>query len=173
MSVRVIVERAQPSNNRFLLHFIRILVGHDALSARCPCRPTVLTEGMRASEMRSVCLVLLCVGLTAGCEGGRTTYACTGVTGGDARRGVEVIRQFGCGGCHTIPGVAAANGVVGPPLMFFSRRTYIAGELANTPDNLVRWVMDPPAVEPRTAMPKLGLNDQQARDVAAYLYTLK
>jgi cytochrome c1 len=120
--------------------------------------------------MKSICLMLLCAVLTAGCEGGRTTNA---IAGGDARRGVQVIGQFGCGGCHTIPGVRAANGVVGPPLMFFSRRTYIAGELPNTPDNLVRWVMDPPAVEPRTAMPKLGLNDQQARDVAAYLYTLR
>jgi cytochrome c1 len=58
-------------------------------------------------------------------------------------------------------------------LYFFSRRTYIAGELPNTVENLVRWVKDPPAVEPGTAMPKLGLSDQQALDVAAYLYTLR
>lgn len=49
----------------------------------------------------------------------------------------------------------------------------IAGELPNTPDNLVRWIKDPKLVEPGTAMPDLGLSDEQARDVAAYLYTLQ
>jgi cytochrome c1 len=63
--------------------------------------------------------------------------------------------------------------MVGPPLDFFSRRTMIAGELPNTPDNLVRWIENPPSVEAGTAMPKLGLSDEQARDVAAYLYTLR
>jgi cytochrome c1 len=57
--------------------------------------------------------------------------------------------------------------------MYFSRRTYIAGELPNKPENLVRWVTSPQSVEPHTAMPNLGLTTQQARDVAAYLYTLE
>jgi cytochrome c1 len=62
--------------------------------------------------------------------------------------------------------------VVAPPLDAFARRTFIAGILPNTPANLVRWVVDPQAVDPRTAMPKLGLTQAQAQDVAAYLYTL-
>ena len=91
-------------------------------------------------------------------------------TGGDAASGPESNRViYGCGACHTIPGIHAANGVVGPPLYFFSRRTMIAGELPNTPENLVRWIKNPPSVEPGTAMPNLGLDDQQARDAAAYL----
>lgn len=49
----------------------------------------------------------------------------------------------------------------------------IAGELPNSPANLVRWIKDPKSVEPGTDMPDLGLTDQQARDVAAYLYTLR
>ena len=57
--------------------------------------------------------------------------------------------------------------------MWFGRRTYIAGELPNTPDNLVVWLKNPRAVEPKTAMPVLGLSDEQARAVAAYLYTLR
>jgi cytochrome c1 len=72
-----------------------------------------------------------------------------------------------------IPGINGADGLVGPPLILFARRTYVAGELPNTPSNLIRWIQDPPAVEPRTAMPALGLSEQQARDVAAYLYTLR
>ena len=84
-----------------------------------------------------------------------------------------MIVNYGCGSCHTIPGIRGANGLVGPPLFWFSRRTFIAGELPNTPQNLVHWVQAPKTVEPATAMPTLGLNDQQARDVAAYLYTLR
>lgn len=111
--------------------------------------------------------------LWTACRGGKTTNVYAVRTGGDAARGRQVIDQFRCGACHTIPGVRQANGLVGPPLMFFSRRTMIAGELPNTPDNLVRWLRSPKSVEPGTAMPTLGLSDQQARDVAAYLYTLR
>ena len=94
-------------------------------------------------------------------------------TGGDALRGRQAIEEFNCGACHTIPGVRGARGLVAPPLFWFSRRTYIAGELPNTPDNLVLWVRSPQDVEPKTAMPTLGLTEQQARDVAAYLSTLR
>lgn len=111
--------------------------------------------------------------LFASCVGGRTSRAYSVYTGGDPHRGAQLIKQYGCGACHVIPGIRDAQGMVGPPLMFFSRRTYIAGELPNTPDNLVRWIKSPPSVEPGTAMPVLGLDDQQARDVAAYLYTLR
>ena len=122
---------------------------------------------------RSAAILLLVCAATTGCEGGHTVSRYGVATGGDARRGAAVIGQFGCGACHTIPGIRAADGLVGPPLYFFSRRTFIAGQLPNTPSNLARWVKDPPAVEPGTAMPNLGLSDQQARDVAAYLYTLR
>ncbi len=94
-------------------------------------------------------------------------------TGGVAERGGQVIASKGCGSCHTIPGIKGARGLVGPPLTSFGRRTFIGGELPNKPENLVRWVRSPRSVEPGTAMPNLGLTEQQARDVAAYLYTLR
>lgn len=106
------------------------------------------------------------------CEGDKKTDVYVVYTGGDAHRGKQLIDQYRCGACHTIPGVRDAKGLVGPPLMWFGRRTYIAGELPNSPDNLVRWIRSPKSVEPGTAMPTLGLSDQEARDVAAYLYTL-
>jgi cytochrome c1 len=109
----------------------------------------------------------------SGCYGGRTVHAYTVPTGGDARHGREVITSYGCGSCHTIPGIQGARGLVGPPLFFMGRRTMIAGELPNNPENLVRWLQSPQSVEPGTAMPTLGLTDQQARDAAAYLYTLQ
>lgn len=112
--------------------------------------------------------------ISTGCEGGRIVRAQAPLpAGGSPARGHQVILDKNCGSCHTIPGVRGAQGLVGPPLFFYSRRTYIAGQLPNSPDNLVRWVRSPQSVEANTAMPALGLTEQQARDVAAYLYTLK
>jgi cytochrome c2 len=95
------------------------------------------------------------------------------LTGGDPRLGRVRIRQYGCSACHTIPGVPGADGEVGPPLAGIASRMYIAGVLVNSPDNLIRWIQDPPAVAPRTAMPDVGVTDADARDIAAYLYTLR
>jgi cytochrome c len=93
-------------------------------------------------------------------------------TGGNPSAGKEAIRAYGCAACHNIPGVDAPGGRVGPPLGGFAKRAYIGGELPNTPENLERWVRDPHQVEMHTAMPSLGLTQKEARDVAAYLYTL-
>lgn len=92
---------------------------------------------------------------------------------GDAARGEIVIGRSGCGSCHVIPGIMQANGMVGPPLDHFARRTIVAGLLPNTPSNLVHWIRQPQQVVPGNAMPDAGLDEQQARDVAAYLYSLR
>lgn len=94
------------------------------------------------------------------------------IAGADPQRGAADIAQIGCGTCHMIPGIQNAEGLVGPPLLHWSRRTYIAGEVPNTPGMLVRWIETPQAIEPGTAMPNLGITEQRARDIAAYLYTL-
>ena len=96
----------------------------------------------------------------------------TEVPNGDPGRGQELISRYGCGSCHTVPGVKGAGGLVGPPLTRFGSRSYIAGELVNSGPNLQHWVMDPQAVEPGTAMPDLGVNATDAQDIAAYLFTL-
>lgn len=95
------------------------------------------------------------------------------VPGGDARRGPALIESFGCAACHSVPGVAGANGNVGPPLTRFGDRTYIAGMLRNEPANLIRWIRFPQRVLPGNAMPNMGVSEQEARDIAAYLYTLR
>ena len=82
-------------------------------------------------------------------------------TGGDSHRGQAAIERYGCGTCHTIPGIRGAEGLVGPPLTKMALRTYIAGVLTNTPDNMERWIKDPPAVDHQTAMPKLGVADSR------------
>jgi mono/diheme cytochrome c family protein len=92
---------------------------------------------------------------------------------GDPVRGRTLAAERGCGGCHTIPGVPRATGLVGPSLERVARRVYVGGVLANSPSNMIRWLRDPPAVDPPTAMPNLRLDPAEARDVAAYLYTLE
>ncbi len=87
--------------------------------------------------------------------------------------GREAISYYGCGACHTISGVPNALGVAAPPLAHFSRRGYIAGRLLNTPENLKRWIEDPQAVEPGTAMPNLGVTSEDAHNIAAYLHSLR
>jgi cytochrome c len=111
--------------------------------------------------------------LLSGCTGGQTTSTYSIASVGNAQHGKELIRSYGCGACHIVPGIHTARGLVGPPLFDFSERTMIAGELPNTPANLVRWIENPQNVEPKTAMPNLGVNQEQAYDIAAYLYTLR
>jgi putative membrane protein len=91
----------------------------------------------------------------------------------ESNQGIAAIERYGCGTCHTIPGIRTAKGVVGPPLTKMALRTFIAGVLTNTPENMERWIKDPPAVDKLTAMPKLGVTDRDAQDIATYLYTLR
>jgi cytochrome c2 len=129
---------------------------------------------MSATAARlSVCAALAVVPLSAiGCRGGGAIPSYAVAIGGDPARGQAQVEVRHCGACHRIPDVTGAAGVVGPSLAGFARRSFIAGELPNTPENLVPWIRDPHALERGTAMPALGLDEGQARDVAAFLYTL-
>jgi cytochrome c len=95
------------------------------------------------------------------------------ITGGNWRTGRDKIQYYGCGSCHTIPGVPGAQGMTGPPLRKFAQRMYVAGVLTNTPEHLQTWIRDPKAVDKLTAMPRLFVTESDARDIAAYLYTLQ
>jgi cytochrome c len=94
-------------------------------------------------------------------------------TGGDPERGKRALTRYGCPSCHIIPGVAVAGGLVGPPLDHFASRVYVGGVVANTPANLVAWLVNPAGIDPLTAMPATGISEAEARDIAAYLYTLR
>ena len=97
----------------------------------------------------------------------------TALTGGDPGRGSTAIQRYGCGACHTIPGIRGAAATVGPPLTDIALRSYLAGVIKNTPENMIRWIQNPPAIDAKTAMPHLGVSEAEARDIASYLYTLK
>ncbi len=122
--------------------------------------------------MRPPWLVLAAMLLaTAGCDSAER--GARALTGGEPARGRELLRSYGCGTCHIVPGVPGAAGVVGPPLDRLGSRAQLAGRLPNTPDNLILWVRQPQRIVPGTAMPDLGVGERDARDIAAYLYTLR
>lgn len=93
------------------------------------------------------------------------------VSSGEPERGAAAIFRYGCGSCHTISRLRYAHGLVGPPLTNMNARMYVAGVLQNTPDNLVRWIQNPQAIDEKTAMPNLGVTQEDAVDIAAYLYS--
>ena len=107
---------------------------------------------------------------TCGCSSSMSDASV--ITGGDPRKGAAAIYRYGCGSCHTISRIENARGLVGPPLDGIRNRYYVAGMLNNNPDNLMSWIRNPKAVNPKTAMPALGLSAQDATDIAAFLYSL-
>jgi cytochrome c len=125
---------------------------------------------MRRSTSTRTCGALLLAATLAGCEAAPPAPA---RPEGDRENGRLLLRQYGCGTCHTIPGVAAARGNVGPPLTLLARRAYVGGMLPNTPQNLARWIESPQSIDPLTRMPDMQVPPGHARDMVAYLYTLR
>ena len=99
-------------------------------------------------------------------------HSAPAIPGGDPDRGAQATYSAGCGTCHHIPGIPGAVGLVGPPLDRIAERAMLAGQIPNTPANMLRWIRDPQSVEPNTAMPNLQLGDRTARDIVAYLFTI-
>ena len=123
---------------------------------------------MNRARIRFVALALA-VGASGGCDSGSRPPPAEG----DAERGRALLHDLGCGACHRIPGVDAARGNVGPPLENVGRRVYLAGTLANSPQQMARWIRVPQAIKPQTAMPSVGATEAQAKDMAAYLDRLR
>ncbi len=127
---------------------------------------------MRVTRYAAV-VIVTALTFTAACRAQAPTSP-QAVAGGDANRGLQAIERHGCTSCHVIPGVRTAEeSWVGPPLTKFARRSYVAGVVTNTQENLQRWLLDPESVNPRTAMPDVGLAEVEARDIVAYLYSLR
>jgi cytochrome c len=93
------------------------------------------------------------------------------VAGGDEARGRALAERYGCASCHS--GLPGAQGTVGPPLQKIVHRSYLGGVLPNTPENMTAWIARPQRYAPGTAMPDLGVTEAEARDIAAYLYSLQ
>ncbi|ESZ02492.1 c-type cytochrome [Mesorhizobium sp. L48C026A00] len=95
-------------------------------------------------------------------------------TGGIGTRAIPIMMANGCAGCHTITGVPSAHGLVGPRLdATLATKVYVGGVLSNNPENLIRWIRAAREINPHTAMPSTGISEQEARDIAAFLYALR
>jgi cytochrome c1 len=92
------------------------------------------------------------------------------MTGGNPDKAMQAIVRYGCAACHDIPGTQMPGGLAAPSLSGVTKRIYIGGRVNNTPDNLVRWIVNPKQFDPKTGMPITGIGDTEARNVAAYLY---
>jgi cytochrome c oxidase subunit 2 len=96
----------------------------------------------------------------------------------ETRAGRELFRSLACAGCHTVQNLTAGRFPGAPPLDGVASRPSIAGGVLtmtdeNRRDNFRRWIANPPAVKPGTAMPSLGLSEQQVNDITEFLLTLK
>jgi len=114
-------------------------------------------------------LVVLTLLLAAACKRPESASP----TVGDPNRGKQLIEQYGCNSCHIVPGVEGAKGMVGPSLEHIASRQIFAMKLPNTQPNMVAYIQNPQLTDPQNAMPNLGVKPDEARDIVAYLYTLK
>ena len=119
--------------------------------------------------MRTAILMATLAALACGCE--RRLPDVDPLSGGSPRNGKALIERYGCAACHQIKGIANAQSKVGPSLKDIRESGYVGGVLPNSAGNLVKWIMDPREVDPRTAMPDLDVSEAEARDMAAYLYS--
>ncbi len=86
--------------------------------------------------------------------------------------GSQLFISKGCVNCHAVNGVNTYNRT-GPNLSFIGSRTSIAaGLLANTPENMIRWLRYTDTIKPGVAMPNLGLSQEEAVQLTAYLESL-
>jgi cytochrome c len=118
-----------------------------------------------------VCAIACAVVLLTGCADARSQSA-----GADSRpnaeRGRILTAWYGCASCHQLGGIPN-SGRVGPPLIGVGRRSYLAGRLPNTPENLIQWIRFPQQIDPQTIMPGMGVTAGDARDIASFLYSMQ
>lgn len=87
-------------------------------------------------------------------------------------RGRTVFLDRGCGTCHVFRGLSerGETGDVGPDLTHFAeRRTIGAATIANTPENLARWITEPDLVKPGSRMPATRLEADELDALLALL----
>lgn len=115
-------------------------------------------------QARCFLFSLILGAMLSGCAG-----APPHATGGNA---ADVMIHYGCPTCHVVPGVPSAVGRVGPSLAGLAQRSYLAGVLPNTPQNLEQWIMHPQKFQPGIAMPEMGVSPTDARQIAEFLETM-
>jgi cytochrome c len=119
-------------------------------------------------KLVSITAIMASTILVAGCSHSDPLKDSAGTMQVDAPR---LMIQYGCPTCHVIPHVPGAVGKVGPSLDDLAQRSYLAGTLQNSPNNLIRWIQHPQQIHPGTAMPEMGVTPMDAARIAAFLQT--
>jgi len=90
----------------------------------------------------------------------------------DAERGQALFDEKGCIACHQMHG---SGGDVGPSLTTqvpeFPHGTWVGDKLRG--GWIYQWLKNPQALLPETIEPNLNLSDQEARDLTAFLLSVK
>lgn len=125
---------------------------------------------MKTNWIAIVLLLPVLAAATYYCESLKTLL---GFENPEVRHAQQHIEYYGCASCHVVPGVAGADGLIGPSLQGIANRPYLGGVVKNSPDKLIQWIKDAPSLDPLTAMPKLEIPDEEARQIAGYLSALR
>ncbi len=134
--------------------------------------PSAFPYGLTAALLlASAVIALAAVGWRSWQSQAQAAAVAKALTRGDPSRAPALITKYGCGGCHTIPGAPGADGKVAGPLGGMRARVYVGGVARHDADTLIRWIVAPQSISPRSAMPVTGISEGEARDVAAFLYT--
>jgi cytochrome c oxidase subunit II len=100
----------------------------------------------------------------------KDTAAAAPAQGPEYAAGEKLFMTKGCMGCHSLQAVKAPKGLIGPNLANVGARSHIAaGWLANTDENLERWIREPQTVKKGVLMPNLGVTADEAKALRAYL----
>lgn len=91
--------------------------------------------------------------------------------GGNAARGKDLVGAIGCKGCHVVEDDKRMRDARGFSYDVAPELTRAGSKL--DPDWMFEWVKNPRHFRPTTRMPSLRLTDQEARDIVAYLSTLR
>jgi len=91
--------------------------------------------------------------------------------GGNAARGKEIVESVGCLACHAIGDETKVRALRGTSYDIAPELTRVGSKV--TPDWIYDWIRNPRHYNPTTKMPNLRLTDGEARDVTAYLSTMK
>lgn len=103
-----------------------------------------------------------------------TTVQRSTASAANPAHGQQLIVQYGCTACHAIPGIEGAQGSLAPALAHVAARPTISNnKVQNTPENLQRFIQNPPSMNPGSGMPPLAIPDADAHDIVAYLETLR
>ena len=91
---------------------------------------------------------------------------------GLAQEGARVFAQDRCSDCHAISGITL-NLARGPSLAHLAGRRFLGGGLANTLENIGRWVTNPQLIKPGNKMPDQHVSEGDLRALVAYLAALQ